>query len=59
MKIMRWYLPAQKSRFHLRILNVPLRKSHIGSWALSYVLHLRCEKFLLGWHGNIVSIISE
>ena len=47
--------PAQKTRFQLRILNVPLGKSHIGVWALSYALHLRCEKFLLGWQGNIVS----
>ena len=38
--------PAQKIRFQLRILNVPLGKSHIGVWALSYALHLRCEKFL-------------
>ena len=55
MEIMRWYLPAQKTRFQLRVLNVPLGKSHIGVWALSYALHLRCEKFLLGWQGNIVS----
>ena len=54
MKIMRWYLPAQKTRFHLRILNVPLGKSHIGVWALSYAIHLRREKFLLGWQGDIV-----
>ena len=47
--------PAQKTRFQLRILNVPLGKSHIGVWALSYALHLRCEKYLLGWQGNIVS----
>ena len=59
MKIMRWCLPAQKNRFQLRILNVPLGKSHIGVWALSYAIHLRCEKFILGWQGNIVSIISE
>ena len=39
MKIMRWCLPAQKTRFQLRILNVPLGKSHIGFWALSYALH--------------------
>ena len=55
MEIKRWCLPTQKSRFQLRILNVPLGKSHIGVWALSYALHLRCEKFLLGWQGNIVS----
>ena len=24
-------------------------------WALIYALHLRCEKFLLGWQGNMVS----
>ena len=45
MEIKRWCLPAQKTRFQQRILNVPL----------SYALHLRCEKFLLGWQGNIVS----
>ena len=39
MEIMRWCLPAQKTRFQLRILNVPLGKSHIGVWALSYALH--------------------
>ena len=54
MKIMRWCLAAQKTRFQLRILNVPLGKSQLGVWALSYALHLRCEKFLLGWQGNIV-----
>ena len=54
MKIMRWCLLAQKTRFQLRILNVPLRKPHIGVWALRYALHLRCEKFLLGWQGGIV-----
>ena len=43
MKIMRWCLPAHKTRFQQRILNVPLGKSHIGVWALSYALHLRCE----------------
>ena len=42
MKIMRWCLPAQKTRFQLRILNVPLGKSHIGVWVLSYALHLQC-----------------
>ena len=46
---------AQKSMFQLRILNVPLGKSHIGDWALSYALHLRCEKFLLGLQGYMVS----
>ena len=55
MEIMRWCLPAQKTRFQLRILNVPLGKSDIGIWALSYALHLRCEKFLSGLQGNIVS----
>ena len=55
MEIMLWCLPAQKTRFQLRILNVPLRKSHIGICALSYALHLRCEKFLSGVQGNIVS----
>ena len=55
MEIMRWCLPAQKTRFQLRILNVLLGKSHIGVWALSHALHLRCEKFLSGVQGNIVS----
>ena len=55
MEIKRWCLPAQKTRFQLRILNVPLGKSHIGICALSYPHHLRCEKFLSGWQGNIVS----
>ena len=55
MEIMRWCLPAQKTRFQLRILNVPLGKSHIGIWALSYALHLRCEKLLSDLQGNIVS----
>ena len=54
MKIMRWCFPAQKTRFQLRILNVPLGNFHIRIWALSYALHLRCEKFLLGWQGNII-----
>ena len=31
---MRWCLPAEKTRFQLRILNVPLGKSHIVVWAL-------------------------
>ena len=30
MEIMRWCLPAENTRFQLRILNVPLGKSHIG-----------------------------
>ena len=47
--------PAQKTRFQLRILNVLLGKFHIGVWALSYSLHLPCEKLLSGLHGNIVS----
>ena len=34
MEIMRWCLPAQKTRFQLRILNVLLGKFHIGVWAL-------------------------
>ena len=55
MEIMRWCLPAQKIRFQLRILNVPLGKSHIGVGALIYALHLRCEKFLSGLQGYIVS----
>ena len=55
MEIMRWCLPSQKTRFQLCILNVPLGKSHIGICALSYALHLRCEKFLSGVQGNIIS----
>ena len=55
MEITRWCLPAQKTRFQLRILNVPLGKSRIGICALSYALHLRCEIFLSGVQGNIVS----
>ena len=55
MEIMRWCLPAQKSRFQLRILNVLLGMFHIRVWALSYALHLRCEKFLSGVQGNIIS----
>ena len=57
MKIMRWCLPAQKTGFQLRTLNVSLGKPHIGFWALSYALHLRWEKFLLGLQG--FPIISE
>ena len=57
MEIKRWCLPAQKTRFQLRILNVPLGKSHIGFWALSY--HLRCEKFLSVGKGTWFPIISE
>ena len=55
MEIMRWCLPAQKSRCQQGILNVPLGKSHIWVWALSYALRLRCEKFLSGLQGYIVS----
>ena len=44
MEIMRCSLPAQKTRFQLRILNVLLGKFHIGVWALSQALHLPCEK---------------
>ena len=55
MEIKRWCLPGQKTRFQQRILNVPLGKSHIGVWALSYPHHLRCEKFLSGWQANMVS----
>ena len=55
MKIMHWCFPAQKTRFQLHILNARLGKSHIGVWALSYALHLRCEKFHSGWQENIVS----
>ena len=55
MEIMRWCLPAEKTRFQLRILNVSLGKSYIEVGALIYALHLRCEKFLSGLQGNIVS----
>ena len=45
MGIMRWCLPAQKTRlttyFECTIF-------HIGVWALSYALPLRCEIFLSG-----------
>ena len=34
MEIMRWCLPAQKTRFQLRILNVLLGMFHIGSGRL-------------------------
>ena len=37
---------SKKTRFQLRILNVPLGKSHIGVCTLSYALHHRCGKFL-------------
>ena len=55
MEIMRWCLPAEKTRFQLRILNVLLGKFHIGVWALNYALLFRCEIFLSGVQGNIVS----
>ena len=55
MEIMRWCLQAQKTGFQVRILNVPLGKSHIWFWALGYALPLRCENFLSGLQGNIVS----
>ena len=54
MEITRWCFAAQKVRFQLRILYVPLGKSYIGVWALSYPIHFRWEKILLGWQGNIV-----
>ena len=56
MEIMRWCLQAQKIRFQLRILNVPLGKSLIWFWAFSYALPLRCENILSGLQGNIVSL---
>ena len=59
MEIKRWCLPAQKTRFQLRILNVPLGKSHIGLWELSYAPHFRWEKFLSGWQGNIFSHLYQ
>ena len=49
---MRWCLPAQKTRFQLRILNVLLGNFHIGVWALSHALHLRCEKLLSDLQGE-------
>ena len=52
MEIKRWCSPAQKTRFQKRILNVLLGKSHIAVWALSYALHLRCEKFVLVGKGT-------
>ena len=55
MEVKRWCLPAQKTRFHQRILNVLLGKSPIAVWALNYSHHLRCEKFLSGWQANMVS----
>ena len=55
MKIMRWCLPAQRSRFQLRILTVPLGKFHMIVWTLIHAFHLRSTKFLLGWKGNIVT----
>ena len=55
MEIMSWCLPAQKTRFQLRILNILLGTFHIRVWALSYALHFRCEKFLSGVQGNTVS----
>ena len=54
MKIMRWCLPAQKTRFQLRILNVQLRKSHIGVLGVKITPFISGEKFLLGWQGGIV-----
>ena len=50
---MRWCLTALKTRFQRRILNVPLGLYYIGVWALIYPLHNRCEKFLLGWQGDL------
>ena len=55
MEIMRWCLPAQKTRFQLRILNVLLGKFHRGFWALSHALQLRCEKILSDLQGSIIS----
>ena len=55
MEIMRWCLTAQKTRFQPRIWNVLLGMFHIRVLALSYALHLRCEKFLSGVQGNIIS----
>ena len=56
MEIMRWCSQAQKTRFQLRILNDTIRKvPYRDLWALSYALHLRCEIFLSGVQGKIVS----
>ena len=33
MEKIRWCLPAQKTRFQLRIFNAKLGKFHIGVWA--------------------------
>ena len=52
MEIMRWCLPAQKIGFNY-ILNV-LFGIYKGLGAY-YALHLRCEKFLSGVQGNIIS----
>ena len=46
MEIMRWCFPAQKTRFQLHILNVPLGMSHIGVWELSCALHLDVKNFV-------------
>ena len=56
MEIMRWCFPAQKIRFQLHILNVPLGMSHIGVWELSCALHLDVKNFLSCLQGNIVSL---
>ena len=32
-----------------------IRKLQKRFWALSHALHLRSEKYLLGWQGNMVS----
>ena len=45
MEIMRWCLPAQKTRFQLRILNVLLGNFQIGVLALSYTLHYDVKNF--------------
>ena len=55
MEIMRWCLPAQKTRFQLRILNVLLGKFHIGVGALSYALTSDMENFFQVGKGTYYS----
>ena len=60
MGIMRWCLPAQKTSFQLRILNVPLGKSHIGVWTLSYPpITFDVKNFCQVGKGTWFPIISE
>ena len=59
MEIKRWCLPAQKTGFQLRILNVPLGKSHIGICALSYPITFDVKNFFQVGKGTYFPIISE